>query len=325
MCLNRHALELLVPSIRFGATVRPATFPPHVSSILRRFAPSAFQEGCVPLTLEIKRLLDTSFRHEIFPPYAYRDVSTEDHSSARPFVDFAIRIHNTCTRNSTKSLDDTAWHPCVRSLLSIVPSDSPSGIPHLPPPEAHDPTPAELFLTIDSTTKTTRKSILHNYPNIVLDQLLVFNPEHVLLYPTAMAARPRILVINAFADSSIDDVLVALGVVVKCHEGPLAAQFQIGVWAAKTLTLASNLSSAPEDVPTAACDVAIAISVCGHMWSMYVTYWSAAGALLTHGPVLLGSTDSLYGTFKIIAWVVKFKEWAAETLLPDWVDRVAGG
>ncbi|KAL0633092.1 hypothetical protein Q9L58_007992 [Maublancomyces gigas] len=319
---KRRALEVLVPSTQFGTTHRPPTFPPHVCEFLRHFAASRFEVRCVPFSPEIKSKLDTSFPHEVFPVYAQLDVSDADKPNSLAFLEFATRIHSTCIRNSGKALDEAAWHPCVRSLLSVDPPCLPSALPALPPPEAHDPSPTELFLTIDATTKTTRKSVLPNNPNIKLDHLIVFNAEHVLLRPIAIGVRARALVINAFADTSIDDVPIALGVEVKAaggSEGLIAAEFYMSVWAAKTLVLSSALAAVRQ---TATCDIAVGLSVCGHVWAMHVTYWSGVGALVTHGPVVIGSTDTLYGTMKIVAWVVRFKQWAAERLLPDWVERV---
>lgn len=110
-----------------------------------------------------------------------------------------------CARNSTKSLDEDAC-PCVRHSFQLT--------HHLAFRIClHDPSSAELFLTIDSTRKTTRKSILPHYPNIQLERL-VYNREHTLFRSAAMTAKARMLVINVVADSSIHDVLVALGVVV---------------------------------------------------------------------------------------------------------------
>lgn len=320
---KRRALETLTPSTRFGTTLRPAIFPPHVRDFLRHFAQSEFEQRCLPYCPAVEAALDHAFSHELFPVSARLEVSPSDHAQAVAFLDFATRIHSTCTRNSVKALDEAAWHPCVRSLLSVDPPEHPSTVPTLPPPDAHDPSAAELFLTLDATTKTTRKSVLPNYPNIKLDHLLVFNAEHALVQPTAALTREQALVINAFADTSIDDVPIALGVEVKAaggSEGPTAAEFQLGVWAAKTLSLSSSLAGTPQ---TAACDIAVGLSVCGHVWAMHVTYWNGQGALVAHGPVIVGSTDTLYGTLKIVAWVVRFKVWAAERLLPDWVERVA--
>lgn len=55
---------------------------------------------------------------------------------------------------------------------------------------------------------------------------------------------------------------------------------------------------------------------------MHVTYWNSENSLVTQGPVLIGSTDTLYGTLKIVKFVVVLKEWARSKVLEDWRRRV---
>lgn len=245
------------------------------------------------------------------------------HQTTRRLLRFSISPPaSTVPAPATRS-KPSKKQPGTHVSAAYCPSTPRNCHPPCRPCHAHDLSAAELFLTLDATTKTTRKSVLPNYPNIKLDHLLVFNADHALVQPTAALVREQALVINAFADTSIDDVPIALGVEVKADggsEGSTAAAFQLTVWSAKTLSQSSSLGGAPQ---TAACDIAVGLSVCGHVWAMHVMYWNGQGALVAHGPVVVGSTDTLYGTLKIVAWVVRFKVWAAERLLPDWVERVA--
>lgn len=69
------------------------------------------------------------------------------------------------------------------------------------------------------------------------------------------------------------------------------------------------------------CEYAVGLSVCAHVWSYHVSYWRGE-AIVTHGPVCIGATDSLYGTMKVVAFVRRFKEWARDELLPEWIELV---
>lgn len=98
--------------------------------------------------------------------------------------------------------------------------------------------------------------------------------------------------------------------------GQIDAEYQLAVWGMKTLHLTKQLAVNWD--PRTACNVAVGISVCGHVWSMHITYWRGDGAMVTHGPVCVGVTDTLYGTMKILKWVCLFKVWAEEEAWADW-------
>lgn len=333
---KRRALECLVRAANFGlppASLQTPAFAPHVLAVLRRFAPSEFERGCLPFTPEVASVLDVSFPHEVFSSRArVENLSVNDRPRARTLLDFAIRVHLACVRNYAKGLDEAAWYPSVRSLLSINPSSpspspsrSSSCIPDPPLPEPHVPSPEELFVTIDATMKTTRTAIPPGHPNVKLDYLLAFNPEHVDCVSTAATLRQRNLLGNAFNDVSLEESIVILGVEVKTPGGTqseLGAEYhQVGVWAAKTLELARAMLEEPAPL-TAACDLAISLTVYGHAWSIHLTYWLTPTLQITHGPVMVGSTDTLYGTLKIIRFITEFKQWARSTVLGDWKARI---
>lgn len=329
---KRRALECLVRAANFGlppASLQTPAFAPHVLAVLRRFAPSEFERGCLPFTPEVASVLDVSFPHEVFSSRArVENLSVNDRPRARTLLDFAIRVHLACVRNYAKGLDEAAWYPSVRSLLSINPSSSSrssSCIPDPPLPEPHVPSPEELFVTIDATMKTTRKAIPPGHPNVKLDYLLAFNPEHVDCVSTAATLRQRNLLGNAFNDVSLEESIVILGVEVRTPGGTqseLSAEYhQVGVWAAKTLELARAMLEEPAPL-TAACDLAISLTVYGHAWSIHLTYWLTPTLQITHGPVMVGSTDTLYGTLKIIRFITEFKQWARSTVLGDWKARI---
>lgn len=330
--VKRRALESLVPSAHFGlppASVRaPVGLPPHVITVLRRFAPSQFEEWFLPFTHEVAATLEKSFPHEAF---SYRshfvDVSNDDdYPRANALLNLAVRVHLACVRNSAKALDVAAWYPCVKTLLSVnPPSSRTSQIPDLPLPEPYVPSADELFVTVDATTKTTRKTVLPQYPNVKLNYLLTFNPEHASCASSTAVLHAHSLFGNAFNDASLQETIVVLGVEVKTPGstgGELSAEYQICVWAAKTLQLARAMAA--KHVPlTAACDLALGLTVCGHVWSLHVTYWLTPTAHITHGPVVVGSTDTLYGTLKIIRFVVEFKDWARDIAIGDWAARIS--
>lgn len=326
--VKRRALESLVPSAHFGLPPARVGFPPHVAAVLRRLAPSQFEEGCLPATPEVVKTLKESFPHEVFPYRSYFvDASADDDNSrASALLGLAVRVHLACVRNSAKALDVSAWYPCVKTLLSVNPPSSPtSQIPDVPPPEPHVPPADELFVTIDATTKTTRKSVLPQYPNVKLNYLLAFNPEHASCAPSTAIFHARSLSGNVFNDPSLQETIVILGAEVKTPGstgGELGASYQVCVWAAKTLELARVM--AVKHAPlTTACDMALGLTVCGHVWSLHVTYWLTPKAHITHGPVVVGSTDTLYGTLKVIRFVVGVKDWARDVAVRDWAARIA--
>lgn len=130
---------------------------------------------------------------------------------------------------------------------------------------------------------------------------------------------------NAFNDPSIDDNVVILGVAVKPASrgrgggGDIEAEYQVGVWGMKTLSLTRDLKAfSSQPMVDSSCDLALSVSVCGHVWNLHVTYWRSDAELVTHGPVAVGATDTLYGTMKIIKFVQRFKEWAQDEAWGDW-------
>lgn len=270
------------------------------------------EAGCFPITSKIEDLLETSFAHEPIPRHARFLVDTINARSAYQLVEFAIDIHRACLQNSCNAEDEAAWYPIVQRLLSVS-----LPIPFLviarPPSYALARTKHDLFVTIDATTKSTCLD-LSPPVTIKLDVLLAFNPQHPLLAPVLDAG----VRVNAFSDPSIRKAIVVLGVEVKSGaSGGLDAEYQVGVWGMKTLNLIRSLRKST----AASGEYAIGISVCAHVWSFHVTYWRGNG-IVTHGPVCIGSTDSLYGTMKIVAFVRRFKEWARDTVLPDWLALV---
>lgn len=127
-------------------------------------------------------------------------------------------------------------------------------------------------------------------------------------------------------------VVVVLGVEVKPTGGGggmLAAEYQLGVFGMKTLEVARVLRSAEGEGEAEAeaegvCDVALGLSVCGHVWALHVTYWGGEGRVVTHGPVVIAATDTLVGTMKLVAFVDALKRWAREKAWPGWKARITG-
>ncbi|KAL0639422.1 hypothetical protein Q9L58_001450 [Maublancomyces gigas] len=272
------------------------------------------EAGCFPITSEIEQILQTSFPHEPIPRHARFPVDSTsiDACGACELVEYAIDIHRACLQNSCNAEDEAAWYPIVRRLLSVSLPTASSAIAR-PPSHALARTKHDLFVTIDATTKSTCLD-LSPAVTIKLDVLLAFNPQHPLL-SHVLATGVRV---NAFSDSSIRKAIVILGVEVKSGaSGGLDAEYQVGVWGMKTLNLMRSLRMST----TGSGDYVIGLSVCAHVWSFHVTYWRGDG-IVTHGPVCLGSTDSLYGTMKIVAFVRRFKEWARDIVLPDWLALV---
>lgn len=277
------------------------------------------EAGCFPITSEIEHTLQSSFPHEPIPRHARFNIDTSnsnDVHNAHDLVEFAIDIHRACLQNSCNAEDEAAWYPIVRRLLSISPPTASSVIAR-PPSHTLARTKHDLFITIDATTKSTCID-LSPAVTIKLDVLVAFNPLHPLLSPILDAG----VRVNAFTDSSIRTAIVVLGVEVKSGaSGALDAEYQVGVWGMKTLSLMRSLR---KSTAAASGEYAIGISVCAHVWSFHVTYWRGDG-IVTHGPVCIGSTDSLYGTMKIVAFVRRFKEWAGDRLLADWTALVGCG
>lgn len=276
-----------------------------------------FEAGCFPITPEIAKILQTSFQHEEIPSHARFIVDStneDDVHHARKLLEFAIGIHRACLQTPGITADKTAWCPMVRSLLSISPPPTSSAIAR-PPSHSFATNKHDLFFTIDATTMSTCLD-LPPAVTVTLDLLLVFNAQH----PLSTAILGTGARVNAFSDASIRKAIVILGVAVKSGiSGGMDTEYQLGVWGMKTLHLMRSLrkSSSPRSR-----EYVIGLSVCAHVWSYHVTYWRGGG-IVTYGPVCIGATDTLYGTMKIVAFVGRFKQWAAVTLLSDWTTLVS--
>lgn len=296
--------------------------PEGVIDILALFSVGSFEARCFPSTPEISQILARSFRHEPIPSHARLEITTEDDMErALQLVEYAVDIHRACLQNSRKAEDEAAWYPLVRSLLSIEPppAKSPSVVAR-PPRHSYSnrSTMHDLFLTIDATTKSTASDIPPKV-NVKLDALIAFNPEHRICAPVLTLALGSNIQVNAFNNTILQDAIVILGVEVKStgdSGGEMEAEYQVGVWGMKTLNLTRRLRDLSSLGPLR-CDYALSLSVCGHVWSLHVSYWHGEG-IVTHGPVSIGATDTLYGTMKIVAFVRRFKEWARDELWEDW-------
>lgn len=45
---------------------------------------------------------------------------------------------------------------------------------------------------------------------------------------------------------------------------------------------------------------------------------------MTRGLVVVGHTDTLYGTFKVVAFVVRLQGWARDEMWPEWEALLPG-
>lgn len=310
-----------IPDVAQNAFDDSATMPEAIINLLAvTFSIGYLEQECFPMTPEIEQLLKTHFPHESIAPAARYDVpsDTEATNHARELFQFVMEIHRACVQSSGKGQDEAAWNSLVRGLLSVSapdPNHPTSSKIARPPASPFWSNQHDLFLTIDATTKATTIDISPAV-TVKLDALLAFNPSHPLCAPIA-DTKVRV---NAFNDTIIHDAIVVLGVEVKSGvAGVMEAEYQVGVWGMKTLNLIRSHHGAPAP---GKCEYALGITVCAHVWSLHVTYWRGKG-IVTHGPVIIGGTDTLYGTMKIVAFVARFKEWARVVLLPDWIEMVA--
>lgn len=313
---KRMALELAEPSGFLGTPDptkhRPSdpAMPECVQRLLHRLSPGQLGAGCMPQTPAIDALLQHSFAHEFLAPYHRLAVSDADAPAALDLVNAAILAHRTCLYNSRHSEDESAWYPVVRRLLCVDDDDDGGLIPLLPvagaPPDEDD-----FLQTVDATTKPTT-SALPPVANTTLDFLLVFNDR-----ATIKRAWREGLRTNAFADPTLHGKLVALGVKVESAVSQTDAEYHLAVCGMKTLHLA-RLLAGTEWAPANPCRMAVGLAVCAHVWSMHVTYWRADGAMVTHGPVCVGATDTLYGTMNVVRWVWLFKRWARTEAWGEW-------
>lgn len=328
---KRQALYLNKPSGTFGipdlADYEPedaSLMPANIIAILNLFSTGNFEIACIPQTPEIDVLLRKSFPHERIPAHARLDLTTShgaDQAHALALITFAIDTHRACLRNSRVGEDEAAWYPLVRSLLCVEPPPLGStSIVARPPRHAynHRWTVNDLFITIDATTKATTTSLAPTHATVKLDALLAFNRDHADCKRVVRTALDAGIRLNAFTDPLLAGTLVVLGVEVKSTGGAggeMEAEYQLAVWGMKTLALMHELS------PKSAQRCVLGVSVCGHVWSLHVTYWRE-GEMVTHGPVGVGATDTLYGTMKVVAFVKLFKQWAQEVVLPEWEELV---
>lgn len=322
---KRAALSASEPRLFFGIPNpmkrRPTdvAIPSHVVALLRRFSTSTMEVCCVPQTHEIDEFLQEYFHHEVFEPHTRLEVPEMDRQKALELLEFAVAIHRQCLYNSLVGEDEAGWQQPVRRLLSVeLPLNSYSSIPIPPDPDTAPDDEEDDLQTIDASMKITTTA----FPpavNIKLDALIVYNTWP---HPLIRHATEGGLSLNVFSDPTLKRKVVMLGVAVNAtgsNGGELDAEYQVAVWGMKTLHLTRELARSWSLEKEKWCNVAVSISVCGHAWNMHVTYWRGDGAMVTHGPVPVGSTASLYGTFKIIKWVNLFKKWARGELIVDWL------
>lgn len=326
--VKRRQLLRLNPSSHYatGPSLGPDFRPPQVNRFLDRFWTANFEAECIPWTTEIEHLIQQRYSLREFPLYnRMTDIPPADHLRALELVGWAIEVHEHLSACSTKVKDEASWYEYVRLFFSIIPTPG-SRIPSLP--SCAGQSRNELLITVDATTKSTTKSILPGYPTIKLDFLLCFNPEHEQLHELSELIVDRNITCNVFSDPAIAEFIIPFGIEVKsCNgEGDATAEYQISVWAAKTLELSRLLAGGRPGETNA--DIAVAVSVRAHVWSLYVSFWDVAGdvagkrKVVTYGPVYVGGTDSLYGLFKVIKFVGELQRWAAEEVLEDWRSRI---
>lgn len=176
-------------------------------------------------------------------------------------------------------------------------------LPSLEDPDGLRHDDDDYLQAVDASTKTISAALLPA-GNVSLDIVLVFDARRDERVRVALSAGVRL---NAFDDDNLAGKLVMLGCKVKTASGPqMDVEYQLGVYGMKTLHLMRGIGK------TRVTDVAVGVDVCGHVWSFHVTYWGSDGALVTHGPVLLGSTDTLVSTLKIAKWMCIFQTWSEE-------------
>lgn len=276
--------------------------PAFMQHLLCRFSPSHAELGCVPQTPEIDALLNDTFAHEFIQPHQRRPVTDRRaHPDALTLVNSAILIHRKALYNSRHAEDASAWHPLVRQLLTA----SYDGwlLPSLHDPDELRRDDDDYLQAVDASTKTI-STALPPAADVTLDIVLVFDARRDERVRVALGAGVQL---NVFDDTNLAGKLVVLGCKVKPASGPqMDVEYELGVYGMKTLHLMRGIGK------TRVTDVAVGVDVCGHVWSFHVTYWRSDGALVTHGPVLLGSTDTLVGTLKIARWMCIFQTWSEE-------------
>lgn len=284
--------------------------PESVNCVLQQFSPALLEVHCMPQSTDIDALLLRSFSHEHLLPHNRLAVTDDEAAAALNLVNAAIVVHLTSLYNSRNDEEQDSWYPVVRRLLSVTVENGIAVFPGTDAPLCDD----DFLGIIDVRSKLTT-SILPPVANVELDMLVIFNGRHDPSVRRALKSNFRL---NPFADVRLARVIVALGVEIKAAGGggQVEAEYNLGLWGTKTLRLTRRLANQWDEAK--ACNVAVGLSVCGHVWSMHLTYWRRNGGLVTHGPVYIGGTDTLYGTMKIIKWVCLFKNWARTEAFVDW-------
>lgn len=327
--LKRRQLLRQTPSAHYTSGPAPASSPrpPHVTAFLNRFWPANFETSCVPWTPDTAALLHAhGYSAFEFPAHTRTPaLAGADEARALELVAWCIDLHRVLCDCSIKVKDEAAWSEPVKHLLSTLPPARESRLPSLP--ARAGPSPQHQLVLIDATTKATAKTVLPAYPTVKLDLLLAFQPEHESLRALSDRVLLRNVRVNAFADPAIAETLVVAGVEVKAAggaEGEAAAEWQLLVWASKTLEVARQLRAQEGEPGGMNADLAVGIAVRGHSWAVYVAYWEEVGKIAMYGPVAVAGTDTLYGVFKVLAFVGALQKWAVEEALPVWKERVVG-
>lgn len=287
--------------------------PQYVQQLLRRFSAAHLELACVPRTTEIDIFLGTFFAHEYLQTHNRHNVKAPT-QTALVLVQAAALVHRTALYNSRQAEDASAWYPIVQRLLSA--SYDEKFLPMLPSAETPPDEEVDFMQTIYATGKTVT-ALLQPAVDVKLDVLVVFNG---LREPIVCKALGNQIWINVFSDGMLAGKIVALACVVSASQAE--AEYRLGVFGMKTLSLTWELARGkPRDSREegrTATDVAVGISVCGHVWSLHVTYLSDDAMMVTHGPVFIGSTDTLVGTLKITKWVCRFRMWAEADAWEAW-------
>lgn len=310
---TRRALQLPTSSGLDGAvdsTKDDPVMPPHLKRLLYQLSASQLDFECIPQTPEIDALLEKSFSHEYFAPHHRLAVSDEGAHDALAFVELAILTHRIALENSHVGKDKSAWYPVVRHLLSAEDGISTLFL------QATDSLPDErdVLQTIKVTEIVTMPPAPPPLTDVKLDYVMVHHNKFFIWHTFEYDIRTSV-----FANADLRGKIVVLGVTVESafHDGQANAEYQLDAWGMKTLNLTKELAGKRWN-PTEVCHMTVGLSVCGHAWSMYVSYWRDDGSIGTYGPVSLGVTDTLVGTMKIIGWVSIFKGWAKSELWGAW-------
>lgn len=287
--------------------------PQYIQELLRRFSAAHLELACVPRTTEVDTFLATFFAHEYLQTHNRHNIKAPTHAALALVQDAAL-IHRTALYNSRQAEDASAWYPIVHRLLSARYDGK--FLPMLPSPDIPLDEEDNFIQTVYATGKTVT-ALLQPVVDVKLDVLVVFNG---LRSPTVHEALEKQIWTNVFSDGALAGKIVALACVITASQAH--AEYQLGVFGMKTLSLTRQLAQErPPDTSEewrTATDVAVGISVCGHVWSLHITYFSGDKVMVTHGPVFVGSTDTLVGTLKIAKWVCRFRMWAEADAWEAW-------